>query len=77
MDNVNLMFDLLMDSVVGGLITWLVTAWCLETLLYEEQGKSDTSHQMEVYRYDYDKSSEYSKEEIDAFWIAQDIKKRR
>ena len=76
LDNVNLMFDLLMDSVVGGANYKASHRMVFGNTSYEEQGKSDTSHQMEVYRYDYDKSSEYSKEEIEAFWIAQDIKKK-
>ena len=76
LDNVNLMFDLLMDSVVGGANYKTSHRMVFGNTSYEEQGKSDTSHQMEVYRYDYDKSSEYSKEEIEAFWIAQDIKKK-
>lgn len=76
LDNVNLMFDLLMDSVVGGANYKASHRMVFGNNSYEEQGKSDTSHQMEVYRYDYDKSSEYSKEEIEAFWIAQDIKKK-
>ena len=76
LDNVNLMFDLLMDSVVGGADYKASHRMVFGNTSYEEQGKSDTSHQMEVYRYDYDKSSEYSKEEIEAFWIAQDIKKK-
>ena len=76
LDNVNLMFDLLMDSVVGGADYKASHRMVFGNNSYEEQGKSDTSHQMEVYRYDYDKSSEYSKEEIEAFWIAQDIKKK-
>lgn len=76
LDNVNLMFDLLMDSVVGGADYMASHRMVFGNTSYEEQGKSDTSHQMEVYRYDYDKSSEYSKEEIEAFWIAQDIKKK-
>lgn len=76
LDNVNLMFDLLMDSVVGGANYKASHRMVFGNTTYEEQGKSDTSHQMEVYRYDYDKSSEYSKEEIEAFWIAQDIKKK-
>lgn len=76
LDNVNLMFDLLMDSVVGGADYKASHRMVFGNTSYEEQSKSDTSHQMEVYRYDYDKSSEYSKEEIEAFWIAQDIKKK-
>lgn len=76
LDNVNLMFDLLMDSAVGGADYKASHRMVFGNNSYEEQGKSDTSHQMEVYRYDYDKSSEYSKEEIEAFWIAQDIKKK-
>mgnify|MGYP001863767196 FL=1 len=76
LDNVNLMFDLLMDSIVGGADYKASHRMVFGNNSYEEQGKSDTSHQMEVYRYDYDKSSEYSKEEIEAFWIAQDIKKK-
>lgn len=76
LDNVNLMFDLLMDSVVGGADYKASHRMVFGNNSYEEQGKSDTSHQMEVYRYDYDKSSEYNKEEIEAFWIAQDIKKK-
>lgn len=76
LDNVNLMFDLLMDSVVGGANYKASHRMVFGNTSYEEQGKSDTSHQMEVYRYDYDKSSEYNKEEIEAFWIAQDIKKK-
>lgn len=76
LDNVNLMFDLLMDSIVGGADYKASHRMVFGNNSYEEQGKSDTSHQMEVYRYDYDKSSEYNKEEIEAFWIAQDIKKK-
>ena len=76
LDNVNLMFDLLMDSVVGGADYKASHRMVFGNTFYEEQGKSDTSHQMEIYRYTYDKSSEYSKEEIEAFWIALDIKKK-
>lgn len=76
LDNVNLLFDYLMDAVVGGADYKTSHRMVFGNMSYEEQGKSNTSHQMEFYRYDYDKKMGYRKEEIEAFWIAQDIKKK-
>ena len=43
---------------------------------YENEGKTSQNNDFEVYNYEYDRTLGYTKEEIEAFIIANDIRKK-
>ena len=43
---------------------------------YNNEGKTDQNYNFEIYNYDYDKELGFTKEEIEAFIIANDIKNK-
>lgn len=74
--NINLMFDSLMDEVIGGAKYQESHRMVFGNTTYEEQGKTGSDHNLEIYAYEREKDSQYSKEEYEIFLIAQDIKNK-
>lgn len=75
LDNINTIFTLIMDDEIGG-ADYLTS----HQMIFGNKAylKEDTKHNdnMEIYQYEYDKSGNYTKEEIEAFIIANDIKQK-
>lgn len=75
LDNINIIFNLVMDDVIGG-ADYIASHQMIfgnKAYLKEEPGHSND---MEIYNYTYDKELGFSKDEIETFIIAKDIKEK-
>lgn len=75
-DNINLSFSLLMTNEIGGANYVESHKMIFGNTTYIEEGKTNQNNNFEVYDYEYDKDKGFSKEEIEAFIIANDIKSK-
>lgn len=78
-DGINLLFQAVMDEQVGGVHYHNQEEMIFGNLSYEKVKDSKTNYEMEVLDYEYKKTTfakTYRKEEIEAFLIGTDIKKR-
>lgn len=75
LDNINTIFTLIMNDEIGGAdyLTSHQMIFGNKSYLKEDTGHSND---MEIYQYQYDKSIGFTKEETEAFIIAQDISKK-
>ena len=75
LDNINTIFTLIMNDDIGG-ADYLTS----HQMIFGNKAylKEDANHSndMEIYQYPYDKSNGFTKDETEAFIIAQDIKKK-
>lgn len=76
LDNINLLFDSLMDNVIGGAEYQESHRMVFGNTTYSKQGQTNTDHNLEIYTYQREKDSPYSKEEYEIFLIAKDMKKK-
>ena len=74
--NINEIFDLVMDDLIGGAEYQESHRMVFGNTTYIEEGKTSQNYDLEVLEYEYDKSSEFTKEEIEIFAIAKDIKEK-
>ena len=70
--NINLLFDLFMDDVIGGADYKASHRMVFGNNTYIEQGLTDQNYDMEIYTYE-DKKSNITKDEQEAFIIGKDI----
>lgn len=75
-NNINLIFSLLMSDNLGGANYKKEHQMIYGNMDYINKGKLDKDSNIEIYNYEYDKDLHYSKEEIEIFFIAQDIKNK-
>jgi len=75
LNNINVMFNLIMDNEIGGADYIKDHQMVFGNLTYSNEGKTNQNNDFEIYTYDY-KESEFSKEEIEIFTIAKDIKEK-
>lgn len=73
LNNINLLFNKVMDESIGGADYIKSHQMIFGNKSYINKGKTLQNYDFELYSYIYDKKSEYSKEEIEAFIIAKDI----
>lgn len=76
LSNINLIFDYIMDSQLGGADYVKSHRMIFGNSTYNNEGKMSHSNDIEIYNYPFDKTSEYKKEEIEIFIIANDIKQK-
>lgn len=76
LEDINLLFDQLMDHELGGADYQKEHQMIFGNLTYEEEGKTLEEHHMELWNYSKDQLSSFSKEEVEAFLIGEDIKKK-
>ena len=74
--NINELFSIIMTDLMGGADYKKSHQMIAENKVYKEIAKTDQSNDIEIYNYPYDKKLGYSKEEIEIFFIAQDIKNK-
>lgn len=74
--DINLLFDFIMDDALGGADYRHTHRMVFGNMMYEKDGKTDTNHHMSILRYPFEKGSEFSKEEIEAFMIVKDIREK-
>jgi ATP-dependent helicase/nuclease subunit A len=75
-NNINLIFDNIMDNQIGGANYSLSHRMVFGNVSYDNEGANNLSNDIEIYNYPYDKNSEYKKEELEIFIIANDIKNK-
>lgn len=73
LDNINLIFDYIMDDNIGGAEYQEGHRMVFGNTTYNIEGKTEQDNNLEIYNYPYDNDSEFTKEEIEAFIIANDI----
>ena len=75
-DNINLMFNLIMDNNIGGANYKESHNMIFGNNTYDNEGKTNQNNNMEILNYEFSKDLKYKKEEIEAFIIAEDIKNK-
>ena len=73
-NNINKVFDLIMNSSIGGAEYSSSHRMIFGNTTYNEEGKTNQNNNFEIYNYDYDRESGFTKEEYEIFIIAKDIK---
>jgi len=73
LDDVNRIFDIIMDNYIGGAEYSVSHRMVFGNTSYIEKGTTDQSYQTEIYNYTKEKDSEFTKDEIEAFIVADDI----
>ena len=76
LENINLIFNQVMDDFIGGANYLESHQMIFGNMTYINEGNTDQSYNMDIYTYDYDKESPFTKEEIECFIIANDIEKK-
>lgn len=72
--NINEIFDLVMDNIIGGAEYSESHRMVFGNTTYINEGKTNQDYDMEILEYPVSKESEFNKEEIEIFAIAKDIK---
>jgi len=75
LNNINIMFNLIMDDDIGGADYIKDHQMVFGNMTYSNEGKTEQNNDFEVYTYDY-KDTGFTKEEIEIFMIAKDIKEK-
>ncbi len=75
LNNINLIFNKIMDDFLGGADYLKEHQMIFGNNIYIEDGKTTQNNNLEIKMYDYEKNN-FTKEEIEAFIIAQDIKQK-
>ena len=75
-NNINKLFDLVMDDVIGGADYKFSHEMVFGNKAYNNEGKVDQNNNFEIYDYNYDKESGFTKEEYEIFIIVNDIKNK-
>lgn len=76
LEDINHIFDFIMDDEVGGAAYSVSHRMVFGNHTYQEEGKTTQNYTTELYQYEYEKNSLYSKDEIEAFIVADDILKK-
>ena len=76
LDNVNLMFNLIMSDLIGGADYISTHQMVFGNNAYINEGNTDQNYNIDILEYNYDKDSGFTMEEIECFIIADDIKKK-
>lgn len=75
LDNINVIFNLIMDNDIGGADYIKEHQMVFGNTTYSNEGKTSQNNNFEVYTYNC-KDTEFTKEEIEIFIIAKDIKEK-
>ena len=76
LDDINIMFNLIMDNAIGGAEYSSSHNMVFGNTTYINEGKTAQNNNLEIYNYVLDKESGFKKNEIEAFIIANDIKRK-
>ena len=76
LNNINSIFELIMDDTLGFAEYKKSHKMVYANTDYEKKGDTSQKNDLEIYNYQYDKNSIYTKDEIEAFIIANDIKNK-
>ena len=75
-DGINLIFNYIMSEFVGGADYKKDHQMIFGNTAYLKEGKVQQNNNLEIYNYTYDNSMPYTKDEIEAFIIADDINEK-
>ncbi len=75
-NNINDIFKNIMDDNIGGANYIDDHSMIFGNITYNESGNNNISNDIEIFNYEYDKDTKYSKEEIEIFAVANDIKNK-
>ena len=76
LDDINIMFNLIMDNALGGAEYSESHNMIFGNTTYINEGKTEQNNNLEIYNYEFNKDLKFKKNEIEAFIIANDIKKK-
>lgn len=76
LDDINHIFDLIMDDSFGGADYSVSHRMVFGNQAYIEKGSTEQNYKTEIFNYTYEKDSEYTKDEIEAFLVAHDIQEK-
>ena len=76
LNNINYIFDKVMDDFLGGASYQESHRMIFGNNTYDIEGNNNLDNNLEIYNYNYDDVSLYSKAEIEIFLIAKDIKEK-
>ena len=76
LDDINKIFNLIMDTNIGGASYKYNHQMIFGNNSYNDIGKTNQNNNLEIYNYNYDKDLGYTKEEVEIFIIANDIKEK-
>ncbi len=74
--DINHIFDLIMDDNFGGADYSSSHRMIFGNEAYIKEGKTNQNYQTEIYDYTYSKDSEFTRDEVEAFLVCQDIKEK-
>ncbi len=74
--DINTIFSSIMTDKVGGADYIKSHIMNYGNKKYIEEGKTDQNYFMDIYNYEYDKNMPYTKQEIEIFFVAKDIKEK-
>ena len=75
LNDINLIFNIVMDFNIGGADYKKSHQMIFGNSLYNEKGFNNQNNNLEILNYTYDNEKGFTKQEIEIFIIAQDIKK--
>ena len=76
LDDINIIFNLIMDNFLGGANYSDSHNMIFGNTTYINEGKTEQNNNLEIYNYNFLKESNFKKEEIEAFIIANDIRNK-
>lgn len=76
LNNINLIFDYIMDDMYGGANYIASHRMNFGNISYNKDGFNNQNNNFEVYSYNFDKEIGFTKDEIEAFIISNDIIKK-
>lgn len=76
LDDINHIFDFIMDDNFGGADYSSSHRMVFGNQTYIKEGKTEQNYQTEIYDYTYQKNSEFTRDEVEAFLVCQDIKEK-
>ena len=75
-NNINNIFKNIMDDDIGGANYIVDHSMVFGNDKYSTTGNNNISNDIEIFNYEYDKDTKYTKEEIEIFAVASDIKNK-
>ncbi len=76
LDNINIIFNIIMDDAIGGADYSKSHQMIFGNNMYLEEGKTTQNENFEIYNYKYEKGKNFTRDEIEAFIVASDIKNK-
>ena len=76
LDDINIIFELIMNDKFGSAEYSKSHKMVFANNTYNEEGNTNQNNNLQIYNYKYDKNSLFTKDEIEAFIIANDIKNK-